>query len=179
MQQLLSPKLIKNVKFEEITPNSYFLTPYFFAIFAADMKKAVLVVLVMLMGVRGAKAQQQADEPFRAHLFNKEHKVYLRINFYEQDVVISWQEMFGALPGFLSKEGSNYCWIVTDFKIDGNKAELEITNDYGSEDLTATLTCVNDSVYTLRQNSGSALKFPEKKSWKKLPATITFEKVKK
>ena len=138
--------------------------------------KRFLIAVVMLLGVLGAKAQQQADEPFRAYLFNNEYKVLFRINLYEQNVIISWQEMFGPLPGFLAKEGNNYCWIITDFKIDGNKAELEITNDYGSEDLTATLTCVNDSVYTLRQNSGSTLKVPEKKGWKKLPTNMTFIK---
>jgi len=140
------------------------------------MKKTLFVAFFMLLGVLGAKAQQQAERPFQAYLFNDEYKVFLRINFYEQDVIISWQEMFGPLPGFLAKEGNNYCWIITDFKIDGNKAELEITNDYGSEDLTATLTCVNDSVYTLRQKEGSTLKVPEKKSWKKLPTTLNFIK---
>ncbi|MCR4958156.1 MAG: hypothetical protein K6B13_06070 [Prevotella sp.] len=139
------------------------------------MTKKILLAAFMLMGVLGAKAQQ-ADGPFRAYLYNNEYKVFMRLNLYEQDVVISWQEMFGQLPGFLAKEGNNYCWIITDFTIDGNKAELEITNDYGSEDLTATLTQVNDTVYTLRQNSGSTLKVPEKKSWKKLPTTLTFIK---
>ena len=153
------------------------------------MKKSIFIALFMLFGelfpaLGGAgsfgsvRAQQQNDEPFRAYLYNGDYKVYLRINFYEQDVIISWQELFGPLPGFLAKEDNNYCWIITDFKIDGNKAELEITNDYGSEDLTATLTCVNDSVYTLRQNSGSTLKVPEKKSWKKLPTNMTFIKKK-
>ena len=140
------------------------------------MKKRIVIAVIMLMGVLGIKAQQQVEEPFRAYLFNNEYNVFMRINFYEQDVVISWQELFGPLPGFLAKEGNNYCWIITDFKIDGDKAELEITNDYGSEDLTATLTCVNDSVYTLRQNSGSTLKVPEKKGWRKLPTTLTFVK---
>lgn len=140
------------------------------------MKKRIVIAVIMLMGVLGIKAQQQVEEPFRAYLFNNEYNVFMRINFYEQDVVISWQELFGPLPGFLAKEGNNYCWIITDFKIDGDKAELEMTNDYGSEDLTATLTCVNDSVYTLRQNSGSTLKVPEKKGWRKLPTTLTFVK---
>lgn len=140
------------------------------------MKKSIIIAVIMLMSVLGMKAQQQTDGPFRAYLFNNEYKVFMRINFYEQDVIISWQELFGPLPGFLAKEGNNYCWIITDFKIDGDKAELEITNDYGSEDLTATLTCVNDSVYTLRQNNGSTLKVPEKKSWRKLPTTLTFIK---
>ena len=143
------------------------------------MKKILFIAIIMLAGVLGTKAQLPAEGPFHAYLFNDEYKVFLRINLYEQDIIISWQEMFGPLPGFLAREGNNYCWIITDFTIDGNKAELEITNDYGSEDLTATLTCVNDSVYTLRQNSGSTMKVPEKKSWRKLPTTLTFKRIKK
>lgn len=140
------------------------------------MKKIVFLAVFILMGVLGAKAQQQADGPFRAYLFNNEYHVYMRINLYDQNIIISWQEMFGPLPGYLAKESSAFCWIITGAKIDGNKAELEISNDYGSEDLTATLTCVNDSTYTLRQNEGSPLKVPDKKSWKKLPTTLTFQK---
>ena len=175
---LASPKVLP---LERAKENPNFLLPFtclFVPLQSKKMKKIVVITLFMLMGVLGTKAQQQTDGPFRAYLFNDEYKVFMRINLYEQDVVISWQEMFGPLPGFLAKEGNNYCWIITDAKIDGNKAELEITNDYGSEDLTATLTCVNDSVYTLRQNEGSPLKVPDKKSWKKLPSTMTFIKKK-
>lgn len=132
--------------------------------------------MFMLMGVLCAKAQQQADEPFRAYLFNNEYKVYMRINLYEQDVVISWQEMFGALPGFLAKESSSFCWIITDAKIDGNKAELEISNDYGSEDLTARLIRQNDSTYTLKQMEGSTLKVPKDGKWQKLPKTLELKR---
>ena len=140
------------------------------------MIKRYFISILLFIAALGTDAQQPMSEPFRAYLFNDEYKVFMRINFYEQDVIISWQEMFGPLPGFLAREGNNYCWIITDFRIEGNKAELEISNDYGSEDLTATLTCINDSVYTLRQNEGSTMKVPEKKSWRKLPTTLTFIK---
>ena len=123
-----------------------------------------------------AGAQTADNTAFKGYLENQEYNVYMRINFYEQDVVISWQEMFGQLPGFLSKHDNNYCWIITDATIDGNKAELELVNDYGSEDLKATLTQENDSVFVLRQRSGSNIKVPNKGKWQKLPGTLTFLK---
>jgi hypothetical protein len=42
-------------------------------------------------------------------------------------------------------------------------------NDYGSEDLTATLTAENDSLYVLKQIDGSTLKVPNNGKWQKLP----------
>ncbi len=140
------------------------------------MKRLLLAALALLT-MATAQAQQQGDSrPFQGYLYNKEYDVYFRINFYDEDVIISWQDIFGPLPGFLAKSASNYCWIVTQADIDGQKAELEITNDYGSEDLTATLTQQDDTTYVLKQKSGSTLKIPNKNKWQKLPATLTFIK---
>ena len=45
------------------------------------------------------------------------------------------------VPGFFGALRDSRKWLVTDAKIVGkNKAKLDIINDYGSEDLTATLT---------------------------------------
>ena len=137
--------------------------------------KKLLIALSLLLGTLSMQAQASNDSTaFRAYIYNKEYDVYMRINFYEQDVIISWEEMFGPLPGFLSKQSNNFCWIITEAKIDGNKAELEMVNDYGSEDLMATLTQENDSIYTLRQGAGSTIKVPNKGKWQKLPSTLTF-----
>jgi hypothetical protein len=51
-------------------------------------------------------------------------------------------------------------------------------NDYGSEDLTATLTVQGDSVFVLKQESGSTLKVPHKGKWQKLPKTMEFKRQK-
>ncbi|MBQ9356379.1 MAG: hypothetical protein IJT98_03715 [Prevotella sp.] len=117
-----------------------------------------------------------AQEPFKGYLYNSEHSVYMRINFYEQDVVIPWQELFGPLPGFLAKDGNSYCWIVTSATISGNQAQLEMVNDYGSEDLTATLTQENDSIFTLQQTSGSPIKVAVNGKLQKVPRTLTFKR---
>ena len=98
----------------------------------------------------------------------------MRINFYDRDVVISWQELFGQLPGFLAKEGSSYCWIVTDVEVDGERAMLELVNDSGSDDLVATLTQQNDSTYVLRQGKGATMRVPNSGKWQKLPQQLTF-----
>lgn len=121
-------------------------------------------------------AQVADSTMFKGYLQNKEYNVYMQINFYDQDVVISWEDMYGSLPGFLAKEGGNFCWIITDVSMEGRQAQLEMVNDYGSEDLTATLTQVNDSIYTLRQRTGSTIKVPNNGKWQKLPSTLSFTK---
>ena len=138
--------------------------------------KKILSLLAVLSCTLAIQAQQADSTVFRAYLYNEEYDVYMRINLYDQDIIISWQDIYGPLPGFLAKNDYNFCWMITDSKVSGRKAELEMVNDYGSEDLTTTLTLENDSLYVLRQKKGSALKVPNKGKWQKLPATLTFKK---
>ncbi|MBQ9202718.1 MAG: hypothetical protein IJ155_00580 [Prevotella sp.] len=135
------------------------------------MKKTILSLLFVAYG---ALALAQKDsKPFRAYIYNKEYETYLRINLYDQDVSVPGQELYGKLPGYLGKLHNSFCWVITSCRIiDEKHAELQLINDFGSEDLTASLTCVNDSTYELRQEKGSALKVPWKGKWRKLPKTL-------
>ena len=82
-------------------------------------------------------------------------------------------ELYGTLPGYLGKKNNSFCWVITSASIKDKKtATLNLINDYGSEDLTATLTQKNDSIYILRQESGSTLKVPKNSKWQKLPKVL-------
>lgn len=120
---------------------------------------------------------QQDNTAFRAYLYNNEYDVYLRINFYDQDVTIPGQELYGELPGYLGKKNNSFCWVITSCKVESEKkATLQLINDFGSEDLTATLTRKNDSIYVLRQGDGNPIKVPSKGKWLKLPKTIELKR---
>ena len=138
------------------------------------MNKLIAISLFCLTTIC-VKAQTN-NEPFRAYLSNNEYDVFLRINFYEQDVNVPGQDLFGQVPGYLGKKNNSFAWLITSAKINGNKAKLQLINDYGSEDLTATLTRKNDSIYVLKQESGSTLKVPNKGKWLKLPKTLEFKR---
>lgn len=138
------------------------------------MNKLIAISLLCLTAIC-VKAQSK-NEPFRAYLYNNEYDVFLRINFYEQDVNVPGQELFGQVPGYLGKKNNSLAWLITSAKINGDKAKLQLINDYGSEDLTATLTRKNDSIYVLKQESGSTLKVPNKGKWLKLPKTLEFKR---
>lgn len=140
------------------------------------MKKliATLVLILMLLPA----IAQESKEPFRAYLINKEYKVNLRIDLYQQNITVPGQDLYGELPGYLWKQNNSFCWLITSAEVDdsGKTATLQLINDYGSEDLTATLKAENDSVYVLKQIEGSTLKVPNNGKWQKLPKTLEFRR---
>jgi hypothetical protein len=53
---------------------------------------------------------------------------------------------------------------------------MQMINDFGSEDLTATLERKNDSIYILKQGEGSTIKVPHNGKWRKLPKTLELKR---
>ena len=139
------------------------------------MKKSIFTLAIWLVSLN-AMSQDEA-KPFHAYLYNEEYEVYLQIDFYGESISVPGNELYGQLPGYLGKKNNSFCWPITVAKLKNKRtAELSLINDYGSEDLTATLTCVNDSTYTLKQGKGSTLKVPKNGKWQKLPATLTLKR---
>lgn len=138
------------------------------------MIKNIIAIAIFLVLSSDVFAQQDA---FRAYLYNNEYDVYLRINFYDQDVQVPGQDIYGPLPGFLGKRHNSFCWVITSCRVKNEReAQMDLINDFGSEDLTATLTRKNDSIYFLRQETGSTLKVPHNGKWRKLPKTIEMKR---
>lgn len=88
------------------------------------------------------------------------------------------QEVLGEMPGYIGAKRDTRKWLILDSVIDGNKALLTITNDYGSEDLEALLTANEDGTYTFEQKSGSTIKIVVNNKWVKLPKKMIFTKEK-
>ena len=140
------------------------------------MKKTIFSALFFMLLSTVCFAQEER-KPFRAYIYNDEYEVYLRINLYDQDVTIPGQDLYGELPGYLGKKNNSFCWVIANCKVKSDKeAELQLINDFGSEDLTATLIPKNDSTYILRQDEGNTLKVPRKGKWAKLPKTLEFKR---
>lgn len=138
------------------------------------MKRQILSFLFLTIGFC---AYAQTDSVFRGYLYNEEYKVFIRMNFYENNVVSAQQELFGELSGYLGHDLDAREWLFTSAKIvNARKAEIEITNDYGSEDLTATLTVNANGEYVLKQEEGSRIKIAVNRKWVKLPLSLTFKK---
>lgn len=135
------------------------------------MKKLFVLMFVFLVSV---KLAAQSDKVFHTYIYNDEFKVYMDINLYENNVIVPDQELFGEIPGYFGAKRDQRKWLITSAKIDGkNSATLEIVNDFGSEDLTATLTYnPEDGSYVLKQKSGSRIKIVVNRKWVKIPTEL-------
>ncbi len=139
------------------------------------MKRYLLTITVCLL--TALSFAQEEKDAFRAYLYNNEYEVYLRINFYDQNITVPGQELYGELPGYLGKLHNSFCWVITSCNIkNSKKAEMQLINDFGSEDLTATLTRQNDSIYILKQEEGNTIKVPRNGKWQKLPKTLELKR---
>lgn len=121
--------------------------------------------------------QAQSSQPFKGHFVNDEYNVYMHINLYGEGMNIPDHDLFGPLPGYLAKNHNGFYWLITEADVkDNKKAEIQLINDYGSEDLTATLRLPNDSTLVLEQGAGSTIKVPKDGKWQKLPGKLTFKR---
>ena len=138
------------------------------------MKRFLMLLLAMASILVGAAQNVNSNQVFHTYIYNDEYKVYMDVNLYEANISVPGQDVFGTVPGFFGALRDSRKWLVTDAKIVGkNKAELEIINDYGSEDLTATLTYnPKDNTYVLKQTGGSRLQIVVNRKWLKIPTEI-------
>lgn len=141
-----------------------------------DVLKMKKLLLSIVLGTVAALANGQSQQKvFQGYLYNSEYEVFMRIDFYGESVTVPGNELYGQLPGYLGKKNNTFCWPITAAKLSDEKtAEISLINDYGSEDLTATLTQQDDSTYVLKQEKGSTLKVPKNGKWQKLPKTLPF-----
>jgi len=117
----------------------------------------------------------QNNNPFKGKIYNSEFLIWIEMNFYENNITVPKQEIFGKLPGYFGAKRDDRKWLITDVVVSDNIAKLSIINDYGSEDLTATLTSNPDGTYTLEHIDGSNMKIAVNRKWVKLPRKLTFK----
>lgn len=119
----------------------------------------------------------QNDKPFKGYFENADYEVFLRFDFYANNIIVPYQEIFGEMPGYFGDKKDGRKWLITDARITAkNKALIGLTNDVGSEDLAATLQFVNDSTLILRQEEGSTLKIARNRKWVKMPKKLEFKR---
>ena len=119
----------------------------------------------------------QESTAFKGKIVNDEYQIWIEMDFDKQAVIVPEQEIFGEVAGYLGAKRDPRKWIVTSVEMkNATTARLEIVNDYGSEDLTASLTLNRDGTFTLKQLDGSIIKIAVNKKWVKLPKTLVFKR---
>lgn len=135
-----------------------------------------LMATAAFMLISAACANAQNSSAFKKTIYNHDYDLYIVINAVDKNVKIPGQEFMGEMVGYLGDYKDYRKWLILDATPEKDNAlNLLISNDEGSEDLEATLTCTSDSTYTLRQQDGSTLKIARNRKWQKLPTTLTFK----
>lgn len=133
-----------------------------------------LITIAFLLLANHALWAQTPCKDFRAYLYNKEYGVFLKIDFCDESITIPDQDFYGSLPGYMGKKVNNFIWLITSAEVKEKKAKLTMINEFGSEDLIASLVRENDSLYVFRQEEGSQLKLSQKGKWQKMPKKMEF-----
>ena len=135
--------------------------------------KRTLVTTFLLSVVLSIEAQYMSV--FKGYLYNDEYQVYINMDFYRNNIKVPGQEIFGELPGYFGskRDGRKWLFVAAELK-DSITAKLTITNDYGSEDLEATLRRLPDGSFELQQNDGSTIKIAVNRKWVKIPKRLQF-----
>ena len=140
------------------------------------MKKLFSLICICTLFSLVAKSQEN-NYMFKGYFFNSEYNVYLKIDLHGEGIIVPDHELFGQLPGYLGKKNNSFFWLITSKTVKNKKnATIELINDYGSEDLSASLFLKNDSTLVLKQLKGSDLKVPNKGKWQKLPSELVFKR---
>ena len=131
-----------------------------------------LTILLMFLAV-SLFASAQEGRPFDVTISSEEHKISIRMNLYDKNVSVPGQDVLGAVDGYFYSSQSRNIWLIVDSRITGkNTAEIEVINDYGSEDFTAVIKHNADGTYSYRKKGGSTLKFGVRGKWQKLPGAF-------
>lgn len=138
--------------------------------------KRIIIAIVSLSITLTTYAQNL--KVFKGYLYNNEYQVYLDIDFYQKNILVPNQEIFGQLPGYFGAKRDTRKWLITDAKISNDStAQISIINDYGSEDLSATLHRDKNGQYILKQGEGSPIKIVVNRKWVKIPKTLILTKI--
>ncbi len=139
-------------------------------------RKKILLLAVLLLFTMYGKAQTVTDSTFVGKISNDELKIYLVMNLIEKNVIVPQQEVFGEVDGYMGCKDTAHVWTIVSSEIKGHMARIEMINNYGSEDITATITLEKDGSFTYKHISGSTLKFPVGQKWYKIPSKVSFKK---
>ena len=131
------------------------------------------LLFLLVMSLVSAAAVAQQGRPFDTMIRNEECKIYIRLNLYDKNITVPGQDVLGEVDGYFGSTQSSTKWIVVASRlIDGRTAEIEVVNDYGSEDFTATLKVNDDGTYEYKKDGGSTLKFAVRGKWQKIPGNL-------
>ena len=127
------------------------------------MKNKLFCLFLFYMTASALFAQSAStkavnDSIFKGNFYSLHHHVQLVINLYHESISVPGYEFLGKMNGYLKGDASQYLygtWMLIDYKIQGNQAELRFTNDIGSDSQTILFTHKADNIYIYSTKNGN------------------------
>ena len=136
------------------------------------MKKTIFLIVTLISSVF-CIAQKQEEGLFKGTFYNDENDITIAINLYDTTIVSPNYSFLGKLNGYMT--GRLYdAWFITTFKITGEKALVNFSNDIGS-DSQQILFYFDDKGQLIYEAQGTnVIRRAEDHKWYKLPTKMIF-----
>lgn len=136
-----------------------------------------LSILLYVSAVCGISSIGNKAFPWQGTFISTSPQATLSIDLYNETVNVPGMDMFGPMNGYLGGTDIYGTWMVTSYKVvDNNKAEVRLSNDFGSETQAVELTIQNDTLLLFRMVDGTVIKKREGKRLVKLASQLTFHR---
>lgn len=146
------------------------------------MKHFVLIIALLSSCLLPVRVEAQALRPLEGVFENKEAKLTLHLNAYEETVEVPGMSYLGSLHGYLEGRGVYGTWFVTSCKILEDEvpvtAELRLSNDLGADSQTLRFTAATDSTYIYKAIGGNAIRKAVGRKLVKIDGQYTFRRKK-
>ena len=133
------------------------------------MRKLIILALITICPVLAH------SQSLKGYYYNEQYQVYLYLNADSSSIKVPGQDIYGDLPGYFGSKRDSRLWLIVECeRVNAHKAEIEVINDYGSEDFTATVTESADGELTFKHLEGSTFKIVVNSKYVKLPKEMKF-----
>lgn len=116
-----------------------------------------------------------ANQPFKGHFYNAEHRIHLYLDLYEESLTVPNYSFLGKINGYLN--GNVYeTWLLTSFETEQNEAHLHFSNDQGADTQVIFFTQLSDSVFSYKAIGNNYIRKVVGKKFVYLPPTMLFKR---
>lgn len=137
------------------------------------MKKKEIILAILLACLPVAIYAQN----LKGKYYNEEYQIHLYLDADNAIIEVPGQDIYGELPGYFSSKRDSRLWLIIECeRINDNKAEITVINDYGSEDFNATLTEDSEGNITMKHLNGSTYKIVVNNKYVKIPKLLILKK---
>ena len=86
------------------------------------MKRLKAIVMASMLAItcsaQSVKTTNNSDSTiFKGYLYNKEYDVYIQMDFYHNNIVVPYQEIYGEMPGYFGDKRDGRKWLFTNATI--------------------------------------------------------------